>query len=86
MKGQELTQHRPLIYNKKPESLLPVPPETCEISSDLPDAVGKLLVAKLGATSVTREGSDWIVRAEIESEKRPRTTDGAISACCGPLQ
>ena len=34
--------------------------------SDSPDAVGRLLVA-LGATSVTRDGSDWIVRAEVES-------------------
>jgi len=37
------------------------------VSSDSPDAVGKLLVARLGATSVTRDGSDWIVRAEVES-------------------
>jgi hypothetical protein len=27
------------------------------VSSDSPEAVGRLLVAKLGATSVTREGS-----------------------------
>ena len=37
------------------------------VSSDSPDAVGRLLVAKLGATSVTRDGSDWIVCAEVES-------------------
>ena len=36
-------------------------------SSDSPDAVGRFLVGKFGATSVTRDGSDWIVRAEVES-------------------
>jgi hypothetical protein len=36
------------------------------VSSDSPDAVGRLLVAKLGAASVTRDGEDWIVRTEIE--------------------
>ena len=38
------------------------------ISSDSPDVVGRLLIARLGATPVTRDGSDWIVRAEVESE------------------
>ena len=37
------------------------------VSSDSPAAVGRFLVAKLGATSVTRDGGDWIVRAEVES-------------------
>ncbi len=37
------------------------------VSSDSPDAVGRLLVAKFGATSVTHDGSDWIERAEVES-------------------
>jgi hypothetical protein len=37
------------------------------VSSDSPDALGRLLVAKFGATSVARDGSDWIVRAEVES-------------------
>ena len=37
------------------------------VSSDSPEAVGRLLVAKLGATSVARDGRDWIVRAEFES-------------------
>jgi hypothetical protein len=37
------------------------------VSSDSPDAVGRVLIAKLGDTSVTRDGSDWIVDAEVES-------------------
>ena len=37
------------------------------VSSDSPNTVGRLLVAKLGATSVTRNGRDRIVRAEVES-------------------
>jgi hypothetical protein len=37
------------------------------VSSDSPDTVGRLLIVKFGATSVTRDGSDWIVRAEVES-------------------
>ena len=37
------------------------------ISSESPDAVRRFLVATFGATSVTRDGSDWIVRAEVES-------------------
>jgi hypothetical protein len=37
------------------------------VSSDSPDAVGRFLVAKLGAKSVTRDGGDWIVRAQVES-------------------
>jgi hypothetical protein len=37
------------------------------VSSDSPDAVGRFLVGKFGATSVARDGSDWIVRAEVES-------------------
>ena len=36
------------------------------VSSDSPDAVGRFLVAKLGANSTTREGGDWIVHAEIK--------------------
>jgi hypothetical protein len=35
------------------------------VSSDSPDAVGRFLVAKFGATSVTQDGSDWIVHAEV---------------------
>jgi hypothetical protein len=37
------------------------------ISSDSSDAVGRLLVAKFGAPAVRRDGSDWVVRAEVES-------------------
>jgi hypothetical protein len=37
------------------------------ISSDSSDAVGRLLVAKFGAAAVRRDGSDWVVRAEVES-------------------
>ena len=37
------------------------------VSSDSPDAVGRFLVGKFGARSVTRDSSDWIVRAEAES-------------------
>ena len=37
------------------------------VSSDSPDAVRRFLVGKFGARSVTRDGSDWIVRAEVES-------------------
>ena len=37
------------------------------VSSDSPDAVGRFLVATFGATSVRRDDSDWIVRAEVES-------------------
>ena len=37
------------------------------VSSDSPDAVGRFLVGKFAARSVTRDGSDWIVRAEVES-------------------
>jgi hypothetical protein len=33
------------------------------VSSDSPDAVGRLLVGKFGATSVAGDGSDWFVRA-----------------------
>ena len=33
------------------------------VSSDLPDAVGRFLVGKFGATSVARDGNDWFVRA-----------------------
>jgi hypothetical protein len=36
------------------------------VSSNSPDAVGRFLVATFGATSVTRDGGNWIVRAEIE--------------------
>ena len=36
------------------------------VSSDSPDAVGRFLVATFGATSVTRDGTDWIVRAEVD--------------------
>ena len=36
------------------------------VSSDSPDAVGRFLVATFGATSVTRDGTDWIVRTEVE--------------------
>ena len=37
------------------------------VSSDSPDAVGRFLVGKFGATSVTRDGNDWFVRAEVDS-------------------
>jgi hypothetical protein len=37
------------------------------VSSDSPDAVGRLLVARLGATSVMRDGNDWFVRAAVNS-------------------
>jgi hypothetical protein len=37
------------------------------VSSNSPDAVGRFLVGKFGATSVTHDGSDWIVRVEVES-------------------
>ena len=36
------------------------------VSSDPPGAVGRFLVGKFGATSVTRDDNDWIVRAEVE--------------------
>ncbi len=36
------------------------------VSSDSPRAVGRFLVGKFGATSVTRDDNDWIVRAEVE--------------------
>lgn len=37
------------------------------ISSDSPDAVGRLLVTKFGAGALSRDGSEWAVRAEVES-------------------
>jgi hypothetical protein len=37
------------------------------VSSDSPDAVGRFLVGKFGATSVTRDGNDWFVRAAVDS-------------------
>jgi len=37
------------------------------VSSDSPDAVGRLLIARFGADAITRDGTDWIVRAEVES-------------------
>ena len=37
------------------------------VSSDSPDAVGRFLVGKFGARSVTRDGSYWILRVEVES-------------------
>jgi len=40
--------------------------EAC-VSSDSPDAVDRFLVGKFGAMSVTRDGSDWIVHAEVDS-------------------
>jgi hypothetical protein len=36
------------------------------VSSDSPDAVGRFLVGKFGARSVTRDDTDWIVRAEVD--------------------
>jgi len=39
------------------------------VSSDSRDAVGRLLVAKLGAASVTRDGNDWFVRAAVDSAR-----------------
>ena len=36
------------------------------VSSDSRDAVGRFLVATFGGTSVTRDGTDWIVRAEVD--------------------
>jgi hypothetical protein len=36
------------------------------VSSNSPDAVGRFLVATFGAAAVTRDGGDWIVRAEVE--------------------
>ena len=37
------------------------------VSSNSPDAVGRFLVGKFGATSVTRDGNDWFVRAAVDS-------------------
>ena len=37
------------------------------VSSDSSDAVGRFLVGKFGATSVTRDGNDWFVRAAVDS-------------------
>ena len=37
------------------------------VSSDSPDAVGRFLVGKFGATSVAREVNDWIVLAAVDS-------------------
>ncbi len=37
------------------------------VSSDSPDAVGRFLVGKFGATSVARDGNDWFVRAAVDS-------------------
>ena len=37
------------------------------VSSDSPDAVGRFLVRKFGATSVARDGNDWFVRAAVDS-------------------
>ena len=37
------------------------------VSSNSPDAVGRFLVGKFAARSVTRDASDWIVRAEVDS-------------------
>ena len=36
------------------------------VSSNSPDAVGRFLVATFGTTSVTRDGTDWVVRAEVD--------------------
>jgi hypothetical protein len=36
------------------------------VSSDSPDAVRRFLVATFGTTSVTRDGTDWVVRAEVD--------------------
>ena len=36
------------------------------VSSDSPDAVGRFLVATFGTKSVTRDGTDWVVRAEVD--------------------
>ena len=36
------------------------------VSSDSPDAVGRFLVVTFGTTSVTRDGTDWVVRAEVD--------------------
>ncbi len=36
------------------------------VSSNSPDAVGRILVATFGTASVTRDGTDWIVRAEVD--------------------
>jgi len=37
------------------------------VSSDSPDAVGRFLAGKFGATSVARDGNDWFVRASRAS-------------------
>jgi hypothetical protein len=37
------------------------------VSSDSPEAVGCFLIEKLGTTSVSCDGSDWIIRAEVEA-------------------
>ena len=37
------------------------------VSSDSPDAVGRFLVGKFGATSVARDVNDWIVLAAVDS-------------------
>ncbi|MGO9634202.1 MAG: hypothetical protein ACLPX1_09915 [Steroidobacteraceae bacterium] len=49
------------------------------VSSDSPDAVGRMLVTKLSAVSVTRDGSDWIVRAEVESASARDATRELLS-------
>jgi hypothetical protein len=49
------------------------------VSSDSPDAVGRLLVAKFGATSATRDGGDWIVRAEVDSASAPHANRELLS-------
>jgi hypothetical protein len=36
------------------------------VSSDSPDAVGRFLVGKFGATSVAGDGNDWLVRAAVD--------------------
>jgi len=36
------------------------------VSSASPDAVGRLLVTRLGAAAVTRDGSDWIISADVD--------------------
>jgi hypothetical protein len=53
------------------------------VISDSPDAVGRMLVTKLSAASVARDGSDWIVRAEVDSASARRDPRVAQRASAG---
>ncbi len=49
------------------------------VSSDSPDAVGRFLVATFGTTSVTRDGTDWVVRAEVDGASARDATRELLS-------